>query len=439
MTLPSRPRQAARRALLGAGVGVGLGLGLGLAAQLGVAMAGGTARRQVVVLGAGWAGLAAAHALRQFAGELDVHLLDRARHFRALPLSSAWLVGRTPERLPQVALADWAAGRGLRFTAAEVSAIDHERRLVHAGGERLRYDWLLLAGGIAYDYGAWFGSDERAAQQARSAFPAGFVASELDALRQRLQAFEGGTLVTTVPAGPLRCPPAPYERAVLLSWWLRSRGLRAKLVVLDAGGGMPRFNRLFASRHAGWIEHHTHQTVRHIDPFAKTIGTDDGDLRFEHAMLLPPLRAGALFDDAALLARDSAGHGTGWAAVQPLTLRSSSDERVWIAGDALGLVSSLFGTYPKTAQIAAETGAAAAAQIAAASRGLPPPPTALPAGACHVWLDAEPPEQLQIEVSHRLRGDGVIAQTVRQIDNPQPRDEDLQWARELMARRLGMA
>jgi hypothetical protein len=29
-------------------------------------------------------------------------------------------------------------------------------------------------------------------------------------------------------------------------------------------------------------------------------------------------------------------------------------------------------------------------------------------------------------------------QSVRQTDNPQPRDEDLQWARTLMAERLGI-
>jgi hypothetical protein len=55
-----------------------------------------------------------------------------------------------------------------------------------------------------------------------------------------------------------------------------------------------------------------------------------------------------------------------------------------------------------------------------------------------VWLDAEPAEQLVIETNYRRRGDGVIAQTVRQIDNPQPRDEDLAWARRVMRERLGV-
>jgi hypothetical protein len=62
----------------------------------------------------------------------------------------------------------------------------------------------------------------------------------------------------------------------------------------------------------------------------------------------------------------------------------------------------------------------------------------LPASVCHVWLDADPPEQLRMETSYRLRGDGVIAQAVSQHDNPQPRDEDLQWGLGLFEQALGV-
>ncbi len=47
-------------------------------------------------------------------------------------------------------------------------------------------------------------------------------------------------------------------------------------------------------------------------------------------------------------------------------------------------------------------------------------------------------EQLRLEAQYTLRGDGVIAQAVRQYDNPQPRDEDLAWARSLYTDSLGV-
>lgn len=411
------------------------------------------ARRQVVVIGAGWGGLAAAHALRRLAPDaLDVTVIDRERVFRALPLSNAWLAGaRDGEPLPRVALDALAARQGWRFVAADVSAIDRAARRVQLrDGAALGYDWLVVATGAAYDVERGFGGhgdggDTEATRAALAAFPPAFVAgAELDACRRGLDAFaaapgRGGTLVLTVPPPPYRCPPAPYERAALLARWLQRRRPDAKLVLIDAGGGMARYNRLYAERHAGRIEHVRHAVVHRVDARAKTIETDVGGvLRFDHALLLPTMHAGALVAQAGLLERDAEGRPLRWAAVDADTLRSRHDERVWIVGDAQGSVSQLFGAYPKAAQIAAELGAAAAAQIAAAARGdAAPPPAALPASQCHVWLDAEPREQLVIETNYRRRGDGVIAQAVRQVDNPQPRDEDVAWGRGVMRERLG--
>ena len=393
---------------------------------------------RVLIIGAGWGGLAAAHALRQAAPELEVTVLDRQREWRSLPLSNPWLVGRTPERLPRVPLAALAARRGWRFVATEAKAIDRAARQVHTDAGRLPYDWLLLATGASQDHRAWFGDDTRAAEQARRLWPGGFEVDELDRLQQRLLAFDGGELVMTIPPPPLRCPPAPYERAMLIGWWIKSRGLKARLTVLDAGAGMPRFNRLFAQRYAAQIDHRPHAVVQSVDPFARRISSSDGELRWDHALLLPPMHAGPLLQQAGLLARDAQGREGRWAAFDAAHLRASVDERIWLAGDALDSVSPLFGAYPKTAHIAAELGAAAAAQIVAASRGDTAPPAALPHSLCHVWLDADPAEQLQLEAQFRRRGDGLIVQTVRQIDNPQPRDEDLAWARALLAQRLGI-
>lgn len=400
----------------------------------------GAARPRLLIVGAGWAALAALHTLRQASAALDITLVDRQPQFRALPLSSAWLAGQGPERLPRVDLAAHVRAQGARFVCAEVQALDRERRRVHSPAGPLDYDWLLLATGASGDDAAWYGGDAAAQAEARRRFPAGFQADELDCLQQGLQAFEGGELLLTVPPPPYRCPPAPYERAVLLAAWIRARGLKARITLLDAGAGMPRYTRLFAERWRGLIEHRPYSEVRRVDPFAKTVQVDDGEWRFDHALLLPPMGAGALVAQAGLLGQGPDGPPSRWAAVDPTTLRSPQDARIFLAGDLLDRVSILFGAYPKTAQIAAELGHAAARQILAAALDRPAPTAAemLPASQCHVWLDADPPEQLRIDSAYRLRGDGVILQSQRQVDNPQPRDEDLHWARALLAARLGI-
>jgi NADPH-dependent 2,4-dienoyl-CoA reductase/sulfur reductase-like enzyme len=414
------------------------GIGCGAAALAAAPAVLGAAKARVVVVGAGWAGLSLAHALSRLAPQADVQVIDRHAQWLPLPLSSPWLVGLTPQRLPRLDLAELARRQGWRFAAAPVTAIDRSQRAVHTSQGRFDYDWLVLATGADYDDSAWFGGDAQARSLGRERFAPGFMAGELDALRQRLQAFRGGTLVMTVPPAPYRCPPAPYERAVLLASSLRQRGVSARLVIVDAGGGMPRFNRLFAERWGGWIENRLHSTVRRVDPFARTLTTDEGDLRFEEALLLPPMYAGGLVQAADLLGQDAQGRPTRWAAVDAATLRSARDERVVVVGDMIDAVSPLFGAYPKTAHIAADLGAAAATHLAAAIQGQTAAPPPLPTSQCHVWLNADPPEQLVLETSYRHRGDGLIVQTVRQHDNPQPRDEDLRWARSLLAERLGV-
>lgn len=398
-----------------------------------------TAGQRVVIVGAGWGGLSAAYTLRQNAPELDIVLIDREPTLRSLPLSNPWLVGRTPERLARVDLATLARTLGYRFVPAEVLEINRDQRQVHTTQGCVGYDWLVLAAGTSYDYTPWFGNDTRAADQARTHYPAGFVASELDLLKQKLDGFRGGDLVMTIPPPPYRCPPAPYERAILIGWLLKTRRIAGKLTVIDAGAGISRFTRLFADRYPDQIVHRPHTSVRSLDPFARTLSTQDGEMHFDHAILLPPMRANTLVAQAGLLGVDTQGQPTRWAGVDPMHLRSLRDAHVYLVGDLLDSVSPLFGHYPKTAHIATRLGAAAALQIVANSRGQTPPATALPQSICHVWQDADPMEQLRLEAQYTLRGDGVIAQAVRQYDNPQPRDEDLAWARSLYTESLGVA
>jgi NADPH-dependent 2,4-dienoyl-CoA reductase/sulfur reductase-like enzyme len=394
--------------------------------------------QRVVVVGGGWAGLSFARELRLRAPELDIVLLDRDPTLRALPLSNPWLVGRTPERLAPIDLAALGKTSGFRFVQAEVLSIQRTQRQVLTSRGAVAYDWLLLADGLVYDYAAWFGEDQRAASAARAKFPAGFVANELGLLKRQLDAFTGGNLVMTIPPPPFRCPPAPYERAMLIGWMLKSRRISGKLMVLDAGAGPPRFTRLFAERYPNQIVYRPHTSGLTIDPFAHRLSTDEGDLRFEHAILLPPMRTSQLLASAGLVGVNAQGQPTAWAGVDPMRLCSPLDDRVYLAGDLLGAVSPLFGHYPKTAHMATRLGAAAAQQIAARSRGLTPAPATLPESVCHVWLDGDPAEQLRIETRYRLRGDGLIVQTVQQFDNPQPRDEDLHWGRTLYTDSLGV-
>lgn len=395
-----------------------------------------SAGRRVVIVGGGWGGLAAAARLRQLAPELEVVLVDRDAAFRSLPLSNKWLVDKTPDALMQQDYATVARARGYVALRAAVTAIDRERRRVHTARGALAYDWLILAAGIRHDYSPWLGEDARAIEQVRRLYPAGFMAHELDALKRKLATFKGGDLLMTVPPGPMRCPPAPYERAVMIAWLLKTRNIKGRLVLVDAGGGMQRFNRMFAERYQDQVRHLTHATVKAIDPFKNMLSTEFDEISFDDAIIIPPQQAAGLVVQAGLGGTDAAGKPGAWAGFDPLHLHAIGDERVFLVGDLLGLASPLFGHYPKSAHMAVQLGRIAAAEIAARSRGKLPAPQ-LPESVCHVYTDVDPMEMMRIDAGYRLRGDGLIAQTVRQHEDPQPRGEDRQWAHGLYMEMLG--
>ena len=396
-----------------------------LAISAGMPRIAGAAGGRVVIVGGGWGGLAAARELRRLAPQMDVVLIDRNSAFFSCPLSNRWLADLIEGRALQHDYERAATRHGYRFLRAGVSAIDRERREVLAGDERIAYDWLILAVGIRYDYRAWFGDDTRAAAETESRFGCAFRPGEQAALKQRLDAFTGGTLVMNVPLMPYRCPPAPYERACMIASLFKARNIKGRIILLDPNPTPQGFNRIFNGQYRDRIVHVPQAGIRSLDPFGKKLATDVEDFHFDEAILMPPQQAGDLAHQAGLT-RD------GWAEQEALTFRARADERIYLVGDMIGRASPLFGYYPKSGHMAAAQGRIAAAQIAARAAG-GEAPQQLPESICYVLAGAEPMEMMRLETSYRIRGDGAIMQTAKQHYDPQPRDEDIAWAKSMFA------
>lgn len=386
------------------------------------------ANRRVVVVGGGWGGLSAARHLRALAPDLEVVLVDRQPAFVSFALSNRWLVDAAapaPERHEYAAL---AARWGYRFVQADVRAIDRATGVVVAGNERLAYDWLVIAPGIRENYAAWQVEDPALAAELRRRHGGAMLnGTDLSSLKQRLAGFKGGDLLMTIPPAPYRCPPAPYERAMLIAWWLKTRKIPGKLIIADPNPMMPAFRSILLDRFKDQITYLDHARIRQIDPLRQTVSTDIDDIRFDAALLSPPQQAADLIWQAGLIRAEEGGRPSGWAAQGAVDFRSPADERVFIIGDATGMVSPAFGLYPKTGHVANRMGLGVAQQIAAQATGHEFPPL-LPESVCHVLSGIEPDEQTRIETTYRQRGDGFLLQQVKQVRNPNPAGEDLAWA-----------
>jgi NADH dehydrogenase FAD-containing subunit len=393
--------------------------------------------RRVIIVGGGWGGLSAARHLRDLAPGLEVVLLERNPSFWSCPLSNKWLGNLLDEKLLTHDYAPAAQTYGYTFIQTAVSDIDRERHRVITAQGVLDYDWLILAVGIRYDYAAWFGGDRHAIEHTRQHHPCAYQPGrEFHALKSKLDHFAGGDLLMNLPLLPYRCPPSPYERALVIAAQFKARKIKGRLIILDPNPLMPAFRRPFNEHYREQIVYVPRTGVKSVDPFNKMVSTEFDDYRFDDAILMPPQQAADLVWQAGLIARDSSGKPTGWAEPDPLHLHARDDERIFLIGDLIDQVSPLFGRYPKGGHLAARLGRIAAHEIAARAGGNIPP-ALLPDSVCHVLTSMEPQEMMRIDSQFKLRADGVIAQSVKQTFDPNPMDEDIQWAKGMFAEFLG--
>jgi sulfide dehydrogenase [flavocytochrome c] flavoprotein chain len=330
---------------------------------------------RIVVVGGGFGGAGCARALRQIDPKLNVTLIEPNRTFTACPFSNEVIAGLRGLETQQFSY-DKISAEGVTVIAQAAMRIDPRTHTVGlADGSSLAYDRLVLAPGIDLRFDALPGYDEAAAEKMPHAWKAG---EQTALLRRQLEAMDDGGLVTlAVPASPSRCPPAPYERASLIAYYLKTAKPRAKVLILDAKDTFPQqrlFENAWKELYPGMIERVSLSQggrVVSVDPATRTLVTDFGNYAADVANVIPPQKAGRIAEIA------GAVDNTGWCPIDPVTFASKLVPDVHVIGDA-----SIAGGIPKSASAANAEAKACAAAIVSLLAGNPPPVPRL-VGACY--------------------------------------------------------
>jgi sulfide:quinone oxidoreductase len=352
-----------------------------------------------LILGAGFGGIVAANALRrQLPPEHRIVVVDKTLNFY-IGATKPWVmlghksvaqVSHSRRRLKD---------RGIEFLHTEVREIDLAQGEVLTKRGARRGDYLVIALGADYDMSAVPGLTAAAHEF--------YTLEGAVRLCAALRVFSRGDLVVLVPRAPFKCPPAPYEAAMLMHHALKERGVRDNVRIAlytiegapmaTAGAEMGRFMReQLASR---GIDYHPTSKTSGVDGKRQTVKFDDGsEAHFDLLVSVPPHVAPKVVRDASLT------NPSGWIPADPKTLkvtRDSAFRAVYAIGDVA--VVPLPGRHkpdmplvlPKAGTIADAQGQCVASQIAADVLGQPAE-TFGGVGACYIETGGQ----------HAVKGEG---------------------------------
>jgi sulfide:quinone oxidoreductase len=284
-----------------------------------------------VILGGGFGGIATANSLRRLlADEHEIVVIDESPRFY-VGAGKTWIMlgERTYDQVSQSRMELLAPG--VRFIEAKVQNIALSERTVFSGRELLKWDFLVVALGADLNLAAVPGLAEAA-----HTF---YTVEGAQRLKSVLERFPGGDVAILIPKVPFKCPPAPYEAALLLHEAFERRGLggKARLAIhtvegspmATAGAEMGQYIKDELTQRA--IAFFPQLRVSRVDGAAQRVVFEDGsEARYDLLIAIPPHEAPKVVRDAQLIDQ------TGWIPVDPKTMQvkqPADASGVYAAGD----------------------------------------------------------------------------------------------------------
>ena len=353
---------------------------------------------RVLVLGAGFGGIATATRLRSLLDPAhEVVLVDRRTDF-AMGLRKTWaIVGTHPIEAGLRELAS-LGNQGIDVRTGTVEAIDPGARRARIDGDWIAADAVVVALGAEQVPGAVAGLAEHGINA--------WDRANSERARDALASLDRGRLLVGVFGTPYACPPGPFELALLALDALRARGAKASVEVF---GPMPialpvvgpvQSAKVEALLEAAGIPFHRGQPATSVE--AGVVHLADGrSLAFDLLLAVPPHRCPQVIVDAGLAPTG------GWVEVDAHTL-ATSFPGVYAIGDATVIKLAHGLPLPKAGLFAEAEGYAVAERIAAELSGKPAAGVFSGEGVCY----AETGGGRAVEINAHFFGDPPVADIV---------------------------
>lgn len=197
------------------------------------------AKHQVVIIGAGSAGLAVGAMLLNKNSGLDICIIDKAEKHYYQPIWTLVGAGVFPKEDSEREQADFIPD-GATWIKDFVASFDPDNNsVITASGDTISYDYLVVAAGIQIDWSAIKGLKESVGKPG-SGVVSNYSYDTVDSTWEAIQALKSGTALFTHPATPIKCGGAPMKITFLADDHWRKKGVRQgiKMKFLKGGPGI---------------------------------------------------------------------------------------------------------------------------------------------------------------------------------------------------------
>jgi sulfide:quinone oxidoreductase len=327
-------------------------------------------KKQVLILGAGFAGLELASRLSDSLSDaVSVTLIDQSDSFHFGFSKIDVLLGRRSAADVLLHYRD-VDKEAVEFRQERVTGIDPEARRVSTERGSYDADFLVVALGAGYDFAATPGFEAGGLEY--------YTLAGAERLQRALADFSSGTVLIAVLGHPFKCPPAPFEGAFLLHDQFVQRGIRDAVQIrmtfpMAAPVPVtPEVSRMFArALDERGIEYTPKQLVTSLDADARSAQLASGaSVSYDLFIGIPVHRVPDAVASSGLAV-------DGWVPVDRANL-ATRFPNVYALGDVAGLPMAKAGLFAEAAaRVVAE-------DIAARITGAEPPAPYEGAGNCFV-------------------------------------------------------
>ncbi len=301
---------------------------------------------QVLIVGAGTAGITVAARLCRTMDKPDVAIIDPSEVHYYQPLWTLVGAGVRPKEAtarPQASVipkgATWVRDAVTKF-------IPDENAVELASGQRITYDFLVVAPGIQIDWSKIPGLEGNVG---RAGLCSNYSFETVDSTWDNIRSFEGGTAVFTHPSTPIKCGGAPQKIMYLAADYWRKHPPKAdyKIVFCIATPkifAVAKYAKTLLEVVKRYnIEVRYQHNLASVEPesrqatFKRLDTNEDVALPYSMMHVTPPMSA------PDFIKRSPLSNEEGWVEADKETLRHPRYDNVFALGDASALPTSKTG------------------------------------------------------------------------------------------------